>query len=73
MQSAGNHNHNYNTRRGEIRKNDDDKDSHVNDGTSRQRTDLGGEHIHNASITGGDSETRPSNVSVYFYIKVDSG
>ena len=38
----------------------------------RGQTEVDGSHTHSVTITGGgDVETRPANVSVYFYIKVD--
>ena len=36
------------------------------------QTEVAGEHQHQVTITdGGDNETRPANVSVYFYIKIN--
>lgn len=38
----------------------------------RRTTHPAGKHRHNVEITrGGDKETRPANVSVYFYIKIN--
>ncbi len=72
MQSAGNHRHQYQTHVEASGKEDHDH-SPANKYTKHMDTKPSGEHTHDASIIGGDSETRPSNVSVYFYIKVDSG
>jgi len=35
-------------------------------------TDNAGRHSHKAKISGGDSETRPDNIALYVYIKINN-
>jgi len=44
--------------------------SHLGALTTRN-TSGSGSHVHTVTITGGDDETRPVNIGVYYYIKIN--
>ncbi len=67
---AGSHGHNYRGPSGDDRVDRGSEDKVVSDAYTGRSTGLAGAHTHDVEVEGWDAETRPSNVAVYFYIRV---
>ena len=70
VSEAGSHSHIHVGPRGDDRVDRGSRDSLVSDDYVNRSTDSAGVHSHDVEAAGWDAETRPSNVAVYFYIRV---
>ena len=70
MTAAGNHFHTVKRDSGSTKKGTGGLRSHTKESVV-QPTSPAASHMHSVTLQGGDSETRPANAAVYFYIKVN--